>query len=86
MEEIIKELDKILPVVVRVHGENHPELAQVGTLYADMRKKLDEDNKEEAKKLLMELKSITSDFSIPNDACPTYERTYKDLSQILVLF
>lgn len=35
--EIIKELDKILPVVVRVHGENHPELEKVAELYAQLK-------------------------------------------------
>ena len=32
--EIICELDKILPVVERVHGEHHPELHEVAALYA----------------------------------------------------
>lgn len=36
-QEILKELDKILPVVVRVHGEHHPELSQVTDLYAQLK-------------------------------------------------
>lgn len=36
-EEIIKNLNKILPVVERVHSDHHPELHQVAALYAELK-------------------------------------------------
>ena len=33
----IKELDKILPVVARVHGDQHPELEEVKKLYEQLK-------------------------------------------------
>lgn len=36
-KEIIQTLDKILPVVERVHGDHHPELHRVAQLYAQLR-------------------------------------------------
>ena len=79
MQELIQELDKILPVVVRVHGENHSELAQVGELYTKLREAMDQDNKEEAKKYMQQLREVSKGFAIPSDACPTYTKTYEDL-------
>jgi len=34
----VKELNKILPVVQRVHSGNHPELSRVGEIYSDILK------------------------------------------------
>lgn len=73
--EIIKELDKILPVVARVHGEHHPELAQVVELYQDIKTCPSKEGFEK-------LRKVTSDYKIPEDACPTYEKTYYDLEQL----
>ncbi|MCF0110201.1 MAG: iron-sulfur cluster repair di-iron protein, ric [Erysipelotrichaceae bacterium] len=81
MEERIAQLDKILPVVVRVHGDNHPELAEVGTLYKALREAWDNKDEAAAKKCLGELEKVTEGFSVPADACPTYEKTYRLLSE-----
>ncbi|MCQ2507308.1 MAG: iron-sulfur cluster repair di-iron protein, ric [Dorea sp.] len=70
--DVIKELDKILPVVERVHGDHHPELHQVAELYRAL--------KEEAKaETFAKLREVTSNYTVPEDACPTYIKTYHDL-------
>ena len=74
-QEIIKELDKILPVVVRVHGEHHPELAQVAALYARLRQNPDAQTAQE-------LRAVTNHFTAPADACPTFQKTYADLAAL----
>ncbi|MDO4465677.1 MAG: iron-sulfur cluster repair di-iron protein, ric [Bacillota bacterium] len=74
-QEIIKELDKILPVVDRVHGDHHPELHKVLELYNTL--------KENASKEVFEkLREVTTDYTIPSDACPTYEKTYRLLEAL----
>ena len=73
-QELIQELDKILPVVVRVHGPHHPELAQVAELYARLK------NGEDVRAAL---RQVTKDFAVPEDACPTFEKVYRDLSQLV---
>ena len=78
-EEIIENLDKILPVVERVHGENQPELHEVVILY----NKIKENNDKEA---ILKLREVTSNYTIPADVCPTFEKTYnllKKLDEIL---
>lgn len=78
-EEIINELDKKLPVVERVHGENHPELHEVLKLYNEIKS----SNSKEA---ILKLREVTSNYAIPDDVCTTFERTYnllKELDKIL---
>lgn len=75
-QEITQELDKILPVVVRVHGEHHPELSQVAQLYAAFKAA---PNAETAAKL----REITGGFTAPADACPTFCKTYADLEMLV---
>ena len=74
-QEIVKELDKILPVVVRVHGEHHPELHQVAVLYAQLK-----DAPSAA--VIGQLKEITGNFTAPADACPTFRKTYAGLEAL----
>ena len=72
--EIILELDKILPVVVRVHGEHHPELTRVAELYAQLKQGQDVSG---------ELTAVTANFTAPEDACPTFRKTYADLRALV---
>ena len=74
-QEILKELDKILPVVVRVHGEHHPELSQVADLYAQLKAA-------PTPEIAAQLREITHDFTPPEDTCPTFRKTYRDLAQL----
>lgn len=73
--EIIKELDKILPVVVRVHGEHHPELRKVQELYTALKAAPTEET-------AAFLRTVTDHFTVPADACPTFRKTYEDLSAL----
>lgn len=74
-QEIIKELDKILPVVVRVHGEHHPELRQVAALYTQMKEA-------PSAAVAAQLREVTGGFAVPADACPTFRKTYADLEAL----
>lgn len=74
--EIVKELDKILPVVVRVHGDHHPELREVGELYSQLKAAPGQD-------VIDRLKTVTQNFTVPEDACPTYAKAYKDLEALI---
>lgn len=74
-EEIIATLNKILPVVERVHSDHHPELHEVAKLYHAL---LDNPSKD----LFENLRIVTSDYTVPADACQTYEKTYRLLSEL----
>ena len=68
-EETIRTLDKILPVVERVHGEHHPELHRVAALYAELKAA-------PSAEVFSQLRQTTGDYTVPVDACPTFEKTY----------
>lgn len=74
-EEIIQTLDKILPVVERVHGDHHPELHRVAELYRQWRA-------DPAAEIFPRLREATGNYAVPQDACPTYEKTYQLLAQL----
>lgn len=79
----LDELNKILPVVQRVHGGNHPELSRVGEIYTDILNGIKSGKSSEGMvKLLDELKSITGSFMAPADACATFCRTYELLAKL----
>ena len=74
--EIVKELDKILPVVVRVHAEHHPELKQVGELYTALKAT-------PTVGIARQLHTVTNGFTVPADACPTFRKAYQDLAALV---
>lgn len=79
VEEEYKELAKKLPVVVRVHGEHHPELAEVGVVFNELL----QASGDEVKECLEKLSEISGGFNVPEDACPTYERVYELLKKAM---
>ena len=74
-EETILTLNKILPVVERVHGEHHPELHQVAALYEEMKNTPSEE-------IFRKLREVTQNYTVPADACPTYAKTYRLLEEL----
>lgn len=70
--DVIRELDKILPVVARVHGDGHPELYRVLELYTALKEQPDKAH-------FTEMRQLTGNFTLPEDACPTYEKAFRDL-------
>lgn len=77
----IEELELIVPIVARVHGEAHPELAEVKVLFDELVANVDNDEfkKEE---LFTKMNTITDGFAIPSDACNTYASMYNALKEI----
>lgn len=80
MQMALKSLDMLLPVVQRVHGEAHPELAEVRTVYDALKEKLKAG--EAAGELPRQLRAAAKDFAIPPDACPAFRKTYRTLSWV----
>ena len=74
-EETMLTLNKILPVVERVHGEHHPELHQVAALYEELKNPPSEE-------IFRKLREVTQNYAVPADACPTYAKTYRLLEAL----
>ncbi len=74
-ETILRELDKLLPVVERVHGGSHPELHQAAALYRALKEA-------PSAALFQELRQVTADYAVPEDACQAYAKTYGLLARL----
>jgi len=83
--EVVKEhfpiLEQYAPVLVRVHGGNHPELEQVYDLFDEINTKVKEKGPEQADLTneFQELRKITNNYEVPSDGCGTYLETYEGL-------
>lgn len=79
ISEEIAVLDKVLPVVVRVHGGNHHELHDVLKAYERFRAVYEKGNGEEE---IAEIRRLTGNYTLPEDACEAYTKVYQALQEI----
>ena len=80
----IKKLALFVPIVDRVHGNNHPEFHEVRTLAETIiakakaagrgRPMLDEE--------FARLRALTNGYTVPSDVCESYEAVYQMLEQL----
>ena len=82
--EYLERLELYVPVVARVHGESHPEFYKVKDVYHRMNEKLQSSGSErpELEEEFKELRTITSDYKVPEDTCETYEAVYNMLGEL----
>lgn len=71
-------LDMYVPIVARVHGASHPEFLEVRKIYDELRPFFADSisHKEQVKDGFGRLKALTTDYTVPNDVCETYEAVY----------
>ena len=80
LEEEIAVLDKVLPVVVRVHGGVHAELSEVFSAYKKLRAALTEGG--DQKGPMDEIMRLTDHLKLPADACDAYKKVYKAFGRL----
>ena len=74
-DQNIAQAVEMAPLIERVHGENHPELTRVRELTlalpgADQLRRAE---------LFEELRAVTQNYALPDDACEAYTTTYQSL-------
>lgn len=85
--EITKEYFPLLaqytPILARVHGSEHPELAEVRDTFQQMNEKLHKQstNQVDITTEFEQLRTITNNYAVPSDGCETYEATYTMLQK-----
>jgi regulator of cell morphogenesis and NO signaling len=80
----LKTLEQYVPVVSRVHGDNHPEFHEVRQLFDAINEKIKEagSNKPALSEEFAKLRDITRDYTVPRDVCESYEAVYVMLAEI----
>lgn len=83
-EMYLKTLEQYVPVVDRVHGDNHPEFHEVKRVFEIMRDKMKETDldKPVLNEEFAKLRDITSNYFVPEDVCESFEAVYQMLSKL----
>lgn len=80
----MKTLKQYVPVVARVHGQNHPEFHEVHALFDAINRKIKEAGSErpELSEEFSRLQEITNNYTVPGDVCESYEAVYTMLAEL----
>lgn len=73
-------LDLYTDAITKAHGKNHPEVFDVRKVYEIIQHKI-RDNNLDLSNEFSELRALTKDYTIPDDACETFTKTYQLLKQ-----
>lgn len=82
MQQEEEKLEFFTTQIVKVHGQNHPELAEVRRLFSLLNAKLAQNPAADLTKELKELKEVTHNYEVPSDACGAYRETYRLLKEL----
>ena len=74
-------LELFIPVVIRVHGKNHPEMKEVGLLFEKIKQKVAKGGNDELGDEFKQLREITNHYTVPNGVCESYEAVYHMLAE-----
>ena len=86
-EKHFKKLELYVPVVARVHGDQHPEFHEVHELYKEIKEKIEaESERPELTDELVQLRKITDNYKVPEDTCESYEAVYNMLAELDVAY
>ena len=73
-------LDLYTNAITKAHGKNHPEVFDVRKVYETIQHKIRYNNLDLSNEF-SELRALTKDYTIPDDACETFTKTYQLLKQ-----
>lgn len=76
MHENLATAAQLVPILVRVHGANHPELTQVRDLTLELTQST---GREATSGLFAQLRDVTKNYTVPSDGCEAYVSTYEAL-------
>lgn len=76
MNDHITTAVQLTPILERVHGNNHPELARVNELTQQI---ASSTNAREIAEMFGQLREVTKNYAIPGDACEAYQSAYRAL-------
>lgn len=74
-------LEKMTPIVAQVHGEGHPELAEVRDIFQNMNNKVQTSEEADLNMDFEQLRTVTDNYEVPSDGCEAYTTTYELLEE-----
>ncbi len=83
-EQHFQTLKQYVPIVARVHGDNHPEFHEVRQVFDALNEKIKAAgaNLPDLKEEFASLRKITNNYTVPGDVCESYEAVYSKLAEL----
>lgn len=83
-KKYFQKLKQYVPIVARVHGDNHPEFHEVRKLFDNIIEKAKEagSKKPVLNEEFAKLRELTANYTVPGDVCESYEAVYSMLAEI----
>lgn len=83
-DTLFKTLTQYVPIVDRVHGDHHPEFHDVRKIFDAINEKAKKAHatKPELTEEFAKLRETTTQYTVPNDVCESYEAVYKMLAEL----
>lgn len=81
VEKNMERLTQFTPIVLRVHGEHHPEMEDVSNYFNQLAEKIEKDNLN-LEKEFNGLREVTNNYEIPTDVCESYAAVYEMLEEL----
>lgn len=77
-------LKQYVPIVARVHGNNHPEFHEVHKVFDAINQIIKEagSKRPELNEEFAKLREITNNYTVPGDVCESYEAVYNMLAEL----
>jgi regulator of cell morphogenesis and NO signaling len=83
-QRYLKTLQQYVPIVARVHGNNHPEFHHVRSVFDELVRIVQEagTKRPELHDQFARLREITGAYRVPGDVCETFEAVYRMLAEL----
>lgn len=83
-KKLFPTLEQYVPIVARVHGNNHPEFHEARKVFEAISEKAKQagSEKPELNEEFVKLREITTNYTVPSDACESYEAVYNMLAEV----
>lgn len=75
------ELDLYTQAIIKAHGQAHPEVNTVRDAYVKLVTKLASEQ-DDVTSEIETIRTVTKQYAIPADACPTMTKTYQLLAEL----
>lgn len=82
--KLLKTLQQYVPIVARVHGGSHAEFHEVRAIFDTIDQKIKKAGakRPELTEEFAKLREITDHYTVPGDACESYEAVYDMLAEL----
>lgn len=80
----LQKLRQYMPIVARVHGNNHPEFHEVHKAFDAINQIIKEagSKRPELNEEFTKLREMTNNYTVPGDVCESYEAVYNMLAEL----